>query len=112
MQYVALLDSGSAEVVQRLNDGLTRYFVQPETLTLPSVFTNDAVNSFYILPLCANLQNVLENGKVAGGLRLGGQEQIALLPAATLTNTIVTAHAYEYAVMQVQGKRASVMRKA
>lgn len=113
LQYVGLLDSGSAEVVQRLNDGLTRYFVQPETLTLPSVFANnDNVNSFYILPLCANLQAVLENGKVAGGLRLSGQEQIALLPAATLTNTIVTAHSYEYAVMQVQGKRASVNRRA
>ena len=112
LSYVGFLDAGGSEIVQRLPDGLTRYFVQPDSVPIPSVFTDTDVNSFYILPLCANLQEVIETGKVSGGLRLSGQEQVALLPATALTNTIITAHAYEYGVVEVANGKASVVRRA
>jgi hypothetical protein len=112
LQYVALLDAGQSEIVQRLPDGLSRYFIQPDTVPIPSYFTNNAYNSFYVLPLCANLQEVLETGAVSGGLRLSGQEIIALLPKNTLSNVIVTAHSYEYAVMDVVRGKPSVQRRA
>lgn len=112
LQYVGFLDAGGSEIVQRLPDALTRYFVQPDTIPITSDFSAPAVQSFYILPLCANLLNVLESGAVSGGLRLSGQEQLALLPKNTLTNALITAHAYEYAMLEVSHKSASVVRRA
>jgi hypothetical protein len=112
MQYVGFLDAGGSEIVQRLPDSLIRYFVQPDTIPITSDFSAPAVQSFYILPLCANLLNVLETGAVSGGLRLSTQEQIALLPLNTLTNTVITVHAYEYAMLEVSNKSASVVRRA
>lgn len=112
LQYVALLDAGQSEIVQRLPDGLTRYFIQPDTIPIPSYFSNNAYNSFYVLPLCANLQEVLEVATVSGGLRLSGQEIVALLPKSALTNVVITAHAYEYAVMDVVRGKPSVQRRA
>lgn len=112
MQYVGFLDAGGSEIVQRLPDALTRYFVQPDTIPITSDFTNANVKYFYILPLCANLLNVLETGAVSGGLRLSGQEQIALLPVNTLSNTLITVHSYEYAMLEVSHKSATVSRRA
>lgn len=112
MQYVGFLDAGGSEIVQRLPDALTRYFVQPDTIPITSEWTATNVKYFYILPLCANLLNVLETGSVSGGLRLSGQEQLAILPVNTLTNTLVTVHSYEYAMLEVNHKSATVSRRA
>jgi hypothetical protein len=112
LQYVGFLDAGGAEIVQRLPDALTRYFVQPDTIPITSEMNNTSVKSFYILPLCANLLNVLETGTVSGGLRLSGQEQLAILPLNALTNALVTVHSYEYAMLEVSHKSATVSRRA
>lgn len=112
LQYVGFLDAGGAEIVVRTPDALQRYFVQPDTIPITSDFSNSAVRSFYVLPLCANLLNVLETGAVSGGLRLSGQEQLAILPVNTLTNSVVTVHSYEYAMLEVNRKDATVTRRA
>lgn len=112
LQYVGFLDSGGAEIVQRLPDGLIRNYVQPETVPLSSYLSNPSINKFYVLPFCSNLQRVLEAGSVSGGLRLTGQEQIALLPPTTLSNVVVTAHAYEYAMLNVVKNNCSVIRSS
>jgi hypothetical protein len=112
LQYVGFLDAGGAEIVVRTPDALQRYFVQPDTIPITSDFSNTAVQSFYVLPLCANLLNVLETGQVSGGLRLSGQEQLAILPVNVLTNSLVTVHSYEYAMLEVNRKEATVSRRA
>jgi len=112
LQYVGFLDAGGSEIVVRTPDALQRYFVQPDTVPITSYFSASGVKSFYVLPLCASLLNVLETGQVSGGLRLSGQEQLCLLPLNALTNTVITVHAYEYAMLEVSHKSASVVRRA
>ena len=112
LRQVALLDSTGSELTQRLPADLVRYFIAPDSVPMCSKFTNTATNSVYLFPLCGNLQNVLETGAVNGGLRFSGSEQIVLLPVADQTNVIVSVVSYDYAVMKVQGGRATIARKA
>jgi len=100
MQYVALLDPAGREITQRLPQELTRNFVQPDTLPL-NKYINTATNPFTIIPLCSNLQEVLELGNLLGGLRMTGAEQIVFLPTVALSNVVVTVIQFGYASLTV-----------
>jgi hypothetical protein len=113
LKYVALLDSTGSELTQRLPDGLIKYFVVPETVPFTSLVTDPAKDSYYLFPLCNSLLEVLESGKVGGGLKFSGNERFTtILPAGTadLANQIVTALSWDYCVVNVRNGSAVVER--
>jgi hypothetical protein len=113
LAYVALLDSTGSELTQRLPDGLIKYFVVPETVPFTSLITDQAKDSYYVFPLCSSLLDVLESGKVGGGLKFSGNERFTtILPAGTAdaTNQIVTALSWDYCVVNVRNGSAVVER--
>jgi hypothetical protein len=113
LKYVALLDSTGSELTQRLPDGLIKYFVVPETVPFTSLVTDQGKDSYYVFPLCNSLLDVIESGKVGGGLKFSGNERFTtLLPAGTAdaTNQIVTALSWDYCVVNVRNGSAVVER--
>jgi hypothetical protein len=115
LQYVALLDSTGSELTQRLPDGLLKYFVAPETVPFTSLVTDQAKDSYYLFPLCSSLLEVLETGKVSGGLKFSGNERfVTILPPGTAdaTNQIITALSFDYCVVAVRNGMAVVERHA
>ena len=113
LAYVALLDSTGSELTQRLPGDLIKYFVVPETVPFTSLVTDQAKDSYYVFPLCNSLLDVLESGKVGGGLKFSGNERITtILPAGTpdATNQIVTALSWDYCVVNVKNGSAVVER--
>lgn len=100
---VGLLDGGNTEIVQRLPEGLVRYFIQPESVPLTSRITAENVQSYYVMPFCSNLQEVLETGATNGGIKMTGNEKIVLRPADAISNAVVCVVAFEYAHLKVAG---------
>jgi hypothetical protein len=99
---IGLLDGSSKEIVQRLPEGLVRYFIQPESLPLTSHITHSNVQSYYIFPFCTNLQDVLETGATNGGIVMTGNEKIVFRPQSNLdSGAVVVVVAYQYAHLMV-----------
>lgn len=108
---IGLLDGSNREIVQRLPEGLVRYFIQPESVPLTSNITNANVQSYYIFPFCANLLDVLETGQTNGGLVMTGNEQIAFRPASDLTGgVVVVVVSIQYAHIVVQDGEPTLFR--
>jgi len=104
LKTVGLLDAGNREIVQRLPDGLLRYFIQPESVPLTSNITAEEVQSYYVMPFCANLLEVIETGRTNGGVKFTGNEKLVFRPAAELSDVIVNVVAIEYShVVVVNG---------
>lgn len=113
LSYAGLLDSTGSELTQRLPDGLIKFFIVPETVPFTSLITDQAKDSYYVFPLCSNLLEVLEDGKVRGGLKFSGNERIVcILPPGTAdaTNQIVTALSWDYCVVNVRNGACVVER--
>jgi hypothetical protein len=95
---IGLVDGSKKEIVQRLPEGLVRYFIQPESVPLTSHITDSNVQSYYIFPFCANLLDVLETGQTNGGLQMTGNEMVVFRPEADLDDPVtVVVVAYQYA---------------
>lgn len=107
---IGLLDGSNKEIVQRLPEGLVRYFIQPESVPLTSNITNADVQSYYVFPFCANLLDVLETGQTNGGLVMTGNEQIAFRPSAELTDATVVVVAFLYAHIVVENGEPTVFK--
>jgi hypothetical protein len=113
LKYVALLDSTGSELTQRLPDGLIKYFVVPETVPFTSLVTDPTKDSYYVFPLCNSLLDVLESGKVGGGLKFSGNERFTtVLPAGagSVSNLVITALSWDYCVVNVKNGSAVVER--
>lgn len=110
LNQVALLKSTGDTLVQRLPDGLVRAFIQPDAVPITSKITGASVQSFYLFPLCANLQDVIETGAIGGGVALTGKEAIVFTPDANLSNVSVVTMAFEYAQMLVANGKPSFRR--
>jgi hypothetical protein len=109
LQYAGLLDAGGDPITQRLPDLLVRSFTAPDSVPFGSYVTQEASGgSFYLFPLCSNLQQVLETGENKGGLQLTGREQVAILAQTTASNVIVTALSWNYGYVRVARGQAVV----
>lgn len=99
---IGVLDGSSKEIVQRLPEGLVRYFIQPESLPLTSHITHPNVQSYYLFPFCANLLDVLETGQTNGGIVMTGNEKVVFRPQSNLdSGAVVVVVAYQYAHLMV-----------
>ena len=107
---VGLLDGGNTEIVQRLPEGLVRYFIQPESVPLTSHITAEDVQSYYVLPFCSNLLEVLETGATNGGIKMTGNEKIVLRPADDLDGCVVCVVAFEYAHVVVSNNTPTLKK--
>jgi len=113
MNTLELHDSANSQLTITLPAGLIEAFIMPTQVPLNSNVTNNGSNSIYIFPFVPNLMKVIEKGEVSGGLTLSGQERIVFQPLSNLTTPRkLSVISYEYARVDVKGKKARIIRSA
>jgi hypothetical protein len=112
LDSLELRDSANAQLTITLPAGLINSYIMPVQTPFNSfIYTNSAYN-VYLFPFASNLLKVLETGKNLGGLHLSNQERIQFVPPQSLTNVKVCVISYEYSLMQVRGRAATITRSA
>jgi hypothetical protein len=112
LDSLELRDSANAQLTITLPAQLITDFIMPQQIPYNSVVNNNTNYNIYLFPFCNNLLRVLETGKNLGGLKLSTQERIQFVPPAGLTGVKVCVISYEYAIMEVKGRNATIVRSA
>ena len=112
LDSLELRDSANAQLTITLPAKLITAFIMPVQTPFNSVVTGNSSYNIYLIPFASNLLKVLETGKNLGGLHLSNQERIQFVPPASLVNAKVCVISYEYALMQVRGRAATITRSA
>jgi hypothetical protein len=112
LDSLELRDSANAQLTITLPAGLINSFIMPVQTPFNSAITLNSNYNIYLFPFASNLLKVLETGKNLGGLRLSNQERIQFVPPAALTTVKVCVISYEYSIMSVRGRVATITRSA
>jgi hypothetical protein len=101
---------------------ITTVSTQPWDATSDPLTDVRGLQKFYLFPFCSNVQKVLNEGKVAGGYLLTGQERIVINPSRLLEGALtspdsfgnggiqVCVVSYEYTKIACQNRQPSVRR--
>ena len=112
LDSLEMRDSANAQLTITLPAELITSYIMPQQIPFNSVINNNSNYNIYLFPFCNNLMRVLETGKALGGLRLSTQERIQFVPPASLAGVKVCVISYEYAIMEVKGRNATIVRSA
>jgi hypothetical protein len=112
LDSLELRDSANAQLTITLPAGLINSFIMPVQTPFNSAITLNSNYNIYLFPFSSNLLKVLETGKNLGGLRLSNQERIQFVPPAALATVKVCVISYEYSIMSVRGRVATITRSA
>lgn len=114
LDSLELRDSANSQLTITLPAQLITDFIMPQQIPYNSVINSNAHYNIYLFPFCNNLMRVLETGKNLGGLKLSTQERIQFVPpqADGLHGVKVCVISYEYAIMEVKGRNATIVRSA
>ena len=112
LDSLELRDSANAQLTITLPAGLITDFIMPVQTPFNSAINLNSNYNIYLFPFSSNLLKVLETGKNLGGLHLSNQERIQFVPPAALTTVKVCVISYEYSIMSVRGRVATITRSA
>jgi hypothetical protein len=101
LKALQLLDSGGSTLTRILPAALVENIITPSLTPISSHFINSPDYTTYLFGHCSSLARVLQ-GKVLGGLKYSGSEQISITPAADSTNLVETVVSFDYLAMRVQ----------
>lgn len=112
LDSLELRDSANAQLTITLPAGLITNYIMTTQMPFNSAVSNNSLYNIYLFPFSCNLLKVLETGKNLGGLKLSNQERVQFVPPSSLTNVKVCVISYEYSIMQVRGRSATITRSA
>ena len=101
LKALQLLDSGGSTLTRILPAALVENIITPSLTPISSHFINSPDYTTYLFGHCSSLARVLQ-GKVLGGLKYSGSEQISITPAENSTNLVETVVSFDYLAMRVQ----------
>jgi len=102
LKALQLLDSGGATLTRILPAQLVENIITPTLTPVSSTFINSDTYTTYLFGHCSSLARVLQ-GKVLGGLKYSGAEQISITPKNDSKNLVETVISFDYLAMRVQG---------
>jgi hypothetical protein len=101
LKALQLLDSGGSTLTRILPAALVENIITPSLTPISSHFINSDYYTTYLFGHCSSLARVLQ-GKVLGGLKYSGSEQINITPAANSSNLVENVISFDYLAMRVQ----------
>lgn len=101
LNTLQLLDAGGATLTRVLPSSLVESTIAPSQTPLGSNFVNSSTFTTYFIPFSSSLNRVLD-GKVLGGLRLTGSEQLVINSANTVSGYLENVVSFDYASLKVE----------
>ena len=98
---VSLKDSGNSQMTITLPSAIVALNTHQQVPIASAPYLNTPLNGS-LFSFCSNLYSVLENGEYKGGIPFVGKEKLEFTPVSQLSNAVLCALAYEYAIVEVR----------
>ena len=115
LRDMQLLNGSGTTLTRVLPSALVEGQITPSTTPVGSSFVNSASFNTYIFPFSSSIERVRNSGKVLGGLKLTGNEQLVVTPSFTRSGgdaTQANAVSFDYLRVDVTGGRMSWAKTA